>query len=185
MLSENELDEFFDQHFTRWAFRLETLTGYDVASDDEDFIRYLAGEAEPDAAAKQPWLDELAADTARGKLWQRVHVLRSPLSDYLRYECEWGYTYNVAAGEDVRILDLTEVEAPAGLVDEEFFLLDDSQVLLMRYSADGEFLGAESTSAVDRYRAARDAALSVAVPFHDYWVAHPQFWRENQVGAQG
>jgi len=25
---------------------------------------------------------------------QRVHVLRTPLSDYLRFECEWGYAYN-------------------------------------------------------------------------------------------
>ncbi len=39
-------------------------------------------------------------------------MLRTPLSDYLRYECEWGYTYNVTAGEDVRILDLAT--APPG-----------------------------------------------------------------------
>ena len=48
-------------------------------------------------------MDRLRADTAADRRWRRVHVVELPLSDYLRYECEWGYTDNAAHGEDVRI----------------------------------------------------------------------------------
>jgi hypothetical protein len=29
------------------------------------------------------------------------------------------------------------------------------------------------------HRRYRDAALAAAVPFPEYWAAHPQYWREN------
>ena len=35
-----------------------------------------------------------------------MHVVSTPLNAYLRYQFEWCYTYNVQAGQDVRILDL-------------------------------------------------------------------------------
>jgi hypothetical protein len=52
-------------------------------------------------------------------------VLTSPLSEYLRYECEWGYLPNAAAGEDIRILDLAEKPRPDGLISEDFWLMDN------------------------------------------------------------
>ncbi|MGH3929687.1 MAG: DUF6879 family protein [Pseudonocardiaceae bacterium] len=68
-------------------------------------------------------LDQLRAGTAAGRQWRRVHVLRSPLNDYLCYECEWCYTYNVAAGEDVRILDVAETPAGEALLSVgDFFV---------------------------------------------------------------
>jgi len=39
-----------------------------------------------------------------GKVFQRVHVVREPLTDYLRYEFGWSYPPYVEAGEDIRIL---------------------------------------------------------------------------------
>jgi hypothetical protein len=175
MLGENELDEFFAAHFARSAFRLEVRDAYAVASDGGDFARYLAGEALPDAARKNAWLDELAADTAAGKSWQWVHVVRSPLSDYLRYAFEWGYAINIGAGADVRVLDLAEVPRPAALPDEDFWLLDDNAAVVMGYDDDGRFVGAEPAPPGDlaRYRAAKDAAWAAAVPFAQYWAAHP------------
>lgn len=180
MLDERELDEFFAQHFHRTAFRLEVRDSYAVASDGGDLARYLAGEDAPDATRKNAWLDELRADTAAGKRWQWVHVVRGPLSDYLRYEFEWGYAVNIHAGAEVRILDLAECPRPAGLLDEDFWLLDDDGVLVMRYDARGRFLGAESTALAElaRYRRARDVAWQAATPFADYWAAHPGYHRQ-------
>jgi hypothetical protein len=142
MLSERELDEFFAAHFHATALRVEARDSYAVASDGGDFARYLAGEDAPDPARKNAWLDELAADTAAGKRWQWVHVVRSPLTDYLRFEFEWGYAVNIGAGAQVRILDLAERPAPAGLVAEDFWVLDGQAVLLMHYDGEGRFLGA-------------------------------------------
>jgi hypothetical protein len=179
VLSERELDQFFARHFHRIAFRLEVRDSYAVASDGGDLARYLAGEDAPDATRKNAWLDELRADTAAGKRWQWVHVVRGPLTDYLRYECEWGYAVNIHAGAEVRILDLAERAAPAVLPDEDFWLLDDEAVLIMRYDDRGQFVGAEPAALgeLSRYRRAREAAWDTAVPFADYWAAHPGYHR--------
>lgn len=159
-------------------FRLETLDRYEVRTDGSDYDRYLRGEPGPDMDRKRPWMDRLAADAARGLRNYRVHVLRSPLSPYLRYECEWGYAYNATVGEEIRILDLSERPEPTGLMHEDFWLMDDTTVVRMVYRA-GKFIGAEVLPPVDlgRYRAARDAAWQGAVPFKEYWETHRQYWR--------
>ena len=179
MLDERGLDEFFAAHFHRTAFRLEVRDNYAVASDGGDFARYLAGEDLPDAARKSVWLDELRADTAAGKRWQWVHVVRGPLSDYLRYAFEWGYAVNIHAGADVRVLDLAEQPRPAAIPDEDFWLLDAEAVLIMHYDDQGRFLGAKTAvqAELPRYRHARDAAWEAAEPFADYWARHPEFHR--------
>jgi hypothetical protein len=183
MLGEARFEEVMSG-FRRHAFRLETLDVYNVGEDNE-VARYLRGELAPDPEDQEPWLATLRAERAAGKMRQRVHVLRGPLTSYLRYECEWGYLPNTAAGEDVRILDLAERPRPAGLdVDHDFWLLDDSDVLRMHYDAGGGFLGAEilGEEMLPRYLAARDAALGAAEPFASYWRRHPEY---HQVPPHG
>jgi hypothetical protein len=183
VLTERELDEFFAQHFRRTAFRLEVRDDYAVASDGGDLARYLAGADAPDPARKNAWLDELRADTAAGKRWRWVHVVRAPLSDYLRYACEWGYAINVGAGAEVRILDVTGRPWPAGVPGEDFWLLDDSAVLRMHYDGRGRYFGAEPAELAElvRYRRARDAAWRAAEPFEAWWTAHPEYHRAARV----
>jgi hypothetical protein len=79
----------------------------------------------------------------------------------------------------VRILDLAEQPRPAGLPDEDYWLLDDEAVLIMRYDARGQFLGADPVGPdeLPRYRRARDAAWQAAEPFADYWAGHPGYHR--------
>ncbi len=178
MLNERELGRFINEHFRQTAFRLEVLDAYAVASDGGDFARYLAGEPAPDAARKNAWLDTLRAERRAGKTRQWVHVVHGPtLSDYLRFEMEWGYLPNLQAGAEVRILDLAEQSRPDGLVDEDFWLLDGETALIMHYDHVGHFTGAEVAEDVSRYRKARNAAWNSAVPFTDYWQAHPQYHR--------
>ena len=107
------LNSWMERHFTRSAFRLETMQTYEVAADGTDYRRYLDGEPTWTPERKQPWLDTLAAEAKRGLRRSRVRIVTRPVSDYTRYECEWGYAPNVAAGEDVRILDLGERDLPA------------------------------------------------------------------------
>ncbi len=183
MLDAPRLGELIRSRFTRSAFRLETLDAYDVGDDGGDVARYLRGEPEPDPERKGAWLARLRAERAAGKMRQRVHVLRGPLSGYLRYECEWGYLPNVTAGEDVRILDLAErPRPPAADIDHDFWLLDDQVVARMHYDQSGRFAGAEilADAELPRYRAARDAALEAAEPFTRYWRRHPEYHRANQ-----
>jgi hypothetical protein len=55
--------------------------------------------------------------TGTGKRLQRVHILRSPLTEYLRFELGRGYVGNARAGEDIRIIGLASGEI-RGLPDK-------------------------------------------------------------------
>ncbi len=176
LLNEQQLGECIDEHFTSTLFRLETLDNYGVT---EDVQRYLAGEPGPTST----WPEVIRNEVADDRYTYRVHVVRSPLSDYLRYEFEWCYVPNAAAGELIRVLDTSEQHKPAELVNEDFWIVDDAYLIRMHYAPDGEFVGAtlEDAELLPRYRAARDAAWTTAADFHDYWRQHPQYHRERLV----
>ncbi|MFD3516078.1 DUF6879 family protein [Streptomyces sp. NPDC058657] len=155
--------------FERTAFRLETLDEYDVEEEREEIARFLAGEEMGPDWDDNPWVRSL---TDRGKQVGRVHVLRSPLTDYLRYELA-AYPGNIKAGESIGIVDLADQDV-TGLPDHDFWLFDDRDVFRMHYSPEGAFIGGEHLPPhrLSEYRAYRDRALAVAVPFADYWERH-------------
>ncbi len=184
MLNEQDLGAYL-RRATRTLFRLETLPAYAVPTDGSDFQRYLNGEPEPTMERKNRWLDRLRKERAQGLYRHRVRVLRTPLSEYDRYACEWGYAYNVPAGDDTRILDLTTHPVPSSWVDHDFWLIDDAYPVQMHYDEGGQFLGAEvvSPTALGRYQAARDALWQAAEPFETWWQRHPEFHRATRVAS--
>ena len=153
--------------FTREAFRLETLPTYAVASEDDELRAFLATGrlVIPD---DDPWLVRVRHFRATGRWIGRVHVVRHPLTDYLRYEFAV-YAHTVQAGEDVRILDLTGHGDP-DLPAQDFWLFDDSRVVRMDYDADGHQLGRELLTEIDpaQYVTWKQRALELSVPFLDY-----------------
>lgn len=178
MMDAAELRDFIRQNFTQTAFRLETLQQYEVASDGNDFGRYLAGEPAPTPERKKPWLDRLRSERERGLYRHRVRIVNRPVSDYTRYECEWGYAPNAEAGEDIRILDLGERALPRVYADEDFWLIDGAHALFMRYDETGAFLGAElDPTMVQIARRTRDALWPLAEPFSAWWGVHPELHR--------
>lgn len=178
MLDERELGAYLRQA-TRSLFRLELLPLYDVPTDRGDFPRYLAGEPAPDMERKGHWLEFLREQRAQGIDRHRVRVLRTPLSDYDRYACEWGYAYNVPAGDDTRILDVARRPLSPAVVDHDFWLVDHERPVWMHYDDEGHFLGATVIDPAEsgRYQAARDAAWDAAEPFEAWWAAHPEYHR--------
>jgi hypothetical protein len=190
VMNAAELGAYIRANFTdhpepagRGAFRLETLPAYEVASDGSDFARYLAGEAAPTPERKQPWLARLRHEKERGLHRSRVHVVDAPLSDYLRYECEWSYVPNGEAGEEIRILDRSEVRLTVEhdelfTTTGDFWLLNGEVVVRMNYDEQGRFIGAEIVSDdVAVYQRAAEAAWTLAKPFLQWWARHPQYWR--------
>jgi hypothetical protein len=147
------------------AFRLETLAVYDVSEEREEFADFLAGGPLPAKSADNPWVRSM---TDHGKQVSRVHVLSSPLSDYLRYELAW-YPGNVAAGESIGIIDLARQNV-SGLPDHDFWLFDDARVYRMHYTEAGQFIGGQllPDSRLAEYRRYRDIALTHAVSFAEY-----------------
>ncbi len=183
-ITDAELDVLWDG-LEREAFRLETLDRYAVPGEAGTVRRYLAGAPHEKTEFVRSWADYVADMVASGVTYHRVHVVQSPLSDYLRYEFEWGYAEYARRGERAYILDTAEVLQPDGVPDYDFWLLDNTHVIRMHYEPSGAFLGAELLpgSALDEHRYARDIALAHAVPFEQWWADHPRYWRENWRGA--
>lgn len=181
MLTAQELGEYIDTRLAQSAFRLERLDRYDVAADGDDFERFMRGEVAPRPERKQPWLERLRREAEAGILNQRVHVLRTPLTDYLRYECEWGYVPNAHAGEDIRILDLAEHDLPPGVVDHDFWLVDNTHAIRMHYDDSGQFIGAEPVDDPSLYQHSRAVLVADAEPFSAWWGRHCEEWREYRV----
>lgn len=178
-LSNEDFDALFEGA-AKSVFRLETLPAYNPVSEAAAQESYLAGEPCPKIGVTTPYMRKVEEQTGRGVRCFRVHVVHSPLTDYLRYEMEWGYAFNSRAGEEILILDTTEKGRPSELVDEDFWFFDDTHVVRMNYRSDGEYLGKELLEAPDleHYRAQRDLATAQAVPFNEYWRAHPQYHRD-------
>ena len=184
-LDLRELAAFLGEHHHRDLLRVETLDRYSSASDGAEFDRYRAGEPEPDRAAKTAWLDRIRIDTEAGRVWRRLRVVQPPLTDYVRYSCEWGYTDNAAAGEEVRLLDLSTVSPGASVLlgIGDYYLLDASHAAAMRYDSTGTFTGAEPVTGpvTDIYRAAAQVGWQLAEPFEQWWNRHPEHHRSPAV----
>src|SRR5262249_53273394 len=118
----------------RRAFHLEQRDTYNVEVEDEPFGRWLRGEPD-DYEWHQDWLSFLRQAGAAGVRVQRVRVVSLPHATYTR----WGLDVarlSVEAGEDIRYLPrdlIKDIEFP----DEDYWLLDDDQLILSVFSPDG------------------------------------------------
>ncbi|QDO20059.1 hypothetical protein FNV65_20565 [Streptomyces sp. S1A1-8] len=171
-ISPTDFGKLFAE-FQREAFRLETLSVYTIPDEQETFSAFKAGEPQPDKHKTAPWVSTIRKNVESGKRMYRVHVVRRPLTDYLRYEMAWGYVRNAAAGEEFFILDVTDRPNPLeGIPD--FWAFDESAIVTMEYNGKGEFLGAqqESEDEAGKWLSIRDSALAEAVPFADWWAEY-------------
>lgn len=168
-LTPQEFGTAFDSLFRRSAFRLELLDRYVAANEAEPFRRFRSGIPQ-DPSWREPWARFVRASVRDGKQMERVHVVGEPLSDYLQFELTCAYPANVAAGEDVRIFPLDEYPLHTYPL-RDFWLFDDAAAVVMDYDDDGNFLGADVTTApvrIARYAAVRDFIVPRAVPLADY-----------------
>lgn len=177
----DELVAFIDGHYRRRGdrlFRMEVLPEYLVDDDGDDYSRWLKGASEPTWSRKQSWLDVLRRDRENGMHSSRVRIFSERLTDYERYACHFGYLYNVEF-EDIRVLRRGEHAIPGGLVEADFWVINDTYVVLMHYDECGRFEAAErlDQDQLDQYLHTRDTAMAAAEPFRTWWARHPELHR--------
>jgi hypothetical protein len=103
----------------------------------------------------------------------RVRVVRRPLSEYVRFELDWGYPQNVEAGEDIRILELGRDDQLPAIPEPErgydYWCFDAVTVVRLEYDGTGRFVGVVSASEhASRFVVCQEYAIRRAVPFSDY-----------------
>ncbi|MFC5802561.1 DUF6879 family protein [Streptomyces formicae] len=155
------------QGFSREAWRLETLPWYRVPSEDGDIRDLLAGHRIDPSNYSSSYTDGLRKLRTEGKSKGRVHIVSRPLTDYLRFEFMY-YAVHAAAGDDIRILDVTDRPNPLEEV-QDFWLFDRSEVVLMNYETDGTQISREVFEGdVAPFLQYQRIALAEAVPFEEY-----------------
>lgn len=162
-------------NFRYSLFRLEALQRYGGSGEDEALAAFLVGELIPLSTALQKWTEMLRQRVSSGCVVQRVHVVTSPLTDYMRFELA-SYAPNVEAGEDVRIIPVPSSDSwPTDVPRDDFWLIDSSELWSQRYDQDGTWLGVEritDTRQIVKACHARDAALHHSLLWSDYLRDH-------------
>lgn len=115
---------------TRRAAKFEQRDSYLVDEDIDVFERWRRGQAAADEGL-EPWLNVVREVTASGRAVQRVRVVTTPPTDYIRFEAA-AVPASAAAGEDIRYLPRA---AAAGLPDHDFWIFDDA-VMILHFAPD-------------------------------------------------
>lgn len=157
-------------------FRLETLQVYAAPDEEPGIAAFHRGDPQPPPnPAEDDWAAKLRANRDAGRVQQRVHVVTEPITDYLAYELCWEYGPHTAAGEDIRIIPVTDTW-PDDVPRSDFTLFDSQLLFRLDYAPDGTWLGAKQITdpaSVIAACAARDAALHHATPWAQYMTRHP------------
>ncbi len=154
--------------FRSEAWRLETLPQYLVPQEAEELEAFRAGARVDPLTYSSAYTERLKRQRAEGRRQGRVHVISRPLSEYLEFEFSRYYEPNVMAGEDIRILDVTDRENPLPDV-QDFWMFDRSTVVLMRYEPDGTQISRELHEGdPDPFIEYQRIAVAESVPFLDF-----------------
>jgi len=153
--------------YERSAWRFETQPTYTMPGEQESLSRWRSGESKPEGH-NTGWHETVRAAVSAGKTIGRVRVVQQPLTEYQRYQLEWGIPGNVEAGEDIRILDMTELKLD--LPGHDFWLFDDSLIVDLNFNPDGTLLNVDRRENPDlgTYHGWKRVALEHAVPFDEY-----------------
>lgn len=167
MLLDGEEWATYFENFKRSAWRLETQPTYTMPNEADLFVRFLAGEPKPDGFNFE-WEARVRNNVTSGKAMGRVRVVRRPFSNYTLSQFSRSIPGNISAGEDIRILDLTnkDVELP----NQDFWLFDESVVVHLNFRPDGTLQDRELVESPDlaKYLKWRDVAIVESVPFSEY-----------------
>ncbi|MFE4977775.1 DUF6879 family protein [Kitasatospora sp. NPDC056651] len=152
--------------YQREAFRFEAQPTYTMPKESESLARFLRGDPKP-AEHNAAWHRRVRGFVSSGRVIGRVRVVRRPLTDYQQYQFAWGIPGNIAAGEDIRVLDLTELDL--GIPDQDWWLFDDSSAVHLNFRPDGTQINRELvTGDMGRHQEWKSLALAHSVPYPEY-----------------
>ncbi|MER5888566.1 DUF6879 family protein [Streptomyces sp. NPDC001941] len=167
LLDGDEWGRYFDS-FTHDAWRFEAQPTYTMPSEQENIARFLRGEPKPEAH-NAGWHRDVRTYKATGRTIGRVRIVRQPLTDYQRYQFAWGIPGNIAAGEDIRVLDVTHDDHGLPLTGRDWWMFDDARLVHLNFRPDGTQIDrATFDGDLAPYREWRRVAVERSVSFAEY-----------------
>lgn len=162
--------EEFRKRFTNCklsAWRFECQPTYTIPREQDNFRRWRAGDPKPERH-NAAWHETVRSIVSTGRTIGRARTVRQPLTEYQRYQLSWGIPGNIEAGEDIRILDLTDLELD--LPSHDFWIFDESTVVNLNFRPDGTLIDREQFDTPDlaQHLKWRDTALAHAVPLSEW-----------------
>ncbi|MYW03814.1 hypothetical protein GT354_37145 [Streptomyces sp. SID3343] len=156
------------------AVHLEMRDVYTSEDEAQDFAAWQAGHRhDPTDRASwwTPWLDLIAATTARGVTVRRARVVSQPVTTYIAYEHACTHQ-NIAAGEHVRWLPRSRA-SDLLLPGNDLWVMDDRLVRFNLFTGNGEFLhhvDLHDAALAKQCVTAFEAVWERAVPHEDFEV---------------
>ncbi|MFD4630472.1 DUF6879 family protein [Streptomyces sp. NPDC058284] len=167
LLDGEEWRRFFDT-FEHEAWRFEAQPTYTMPKEQENVARFLRGESKPDDHNAR-WHERVRGYVESGKRVGRVRIVRQPLTDYQRYQFAWGIPGNIAAGEDIRVLDVTQEGYGLPLSGRDWWMFDELRIAHLNFRPDGTQISRVTYEGDPApYREWQRIALEHAVPFEEY-----------------
>ncbi|MGW0734283.1 DUF6879 family protein [Streptomyces sp. NPDC002851] len=150
------------------AWRLETLPQYLVPQEVAEFAAFREGQPPLTPYTASSYTERVSRQRVEGKYNGRVHIVTQPLSEYLRFEFTRYYAVHVRAGDDIRILDVTDRPNPLQGV-QDFWMFDRTEVVLMNYEQDGTQINREVFEGdVSPFIEYQRIAMAASMPFEEY-----------------
>jgi hypothetical protein len=168
-MTSEELDHLY-KSFTTYAWRLEARDVYGVPEENTRLQAFLEGRELPRSDSKDAWSQMTAAAAAAERPFARVRMVGRPVTDYTRWEFSV-YPENIRAGEEVRVLDRTWLDADdefGTLWNTDFWLFDDTTAVVQNYADDGRYLGPTLAEDARPYVQLRARALELSVPYNEF-----------------
>lgn len=159
------LGDMFEK-FQKSAKRLELLQEYNIEGQEkETFDNYIKGQVVTPYEELKEWNSLVKTWTSNGKTVERVRVIASPLSVYLKFEIELGYLPSFLFGQDVYFIDKIKYEnLNHNKNNKDFWIFDDEYVFIMEYDENGKFQNSyqvEGDDYIKLYNSLKSNAISL------------------------
>ncbi|MGY1499489.1 DUF6879 family protein [Streptomyces sp. QTS52] len=167
LLDGDEWRRTFDT-YERDAWRFEAQPVYTMPRETENVAGFLRGDSKP-ADHNSRWHERVRGFVASGRTIGRVRVVRHPLTDYQRYQFAWGIPGNIAAGEEIRVLDVSQDDYGLPLSETDWWIFDEALLVRLNFRADGTQINRELFAGdISPYLEWKRIALAHSVPFAEY-----------------
>jgi hypothetical protein len=144
--------EFYHRLFSfrHTAFRIESQRIYHEPEEHEAVADFAAGDPHDpnELPSLKLWFERIRNLTDRGRRMTRVRIHDDPPTDSQQWE-RWIGKWNAAAGEQIYYMARQQAE-DIGLLAEldsaDYWLLDDTDLIVMRFDSEGRRISNELTT---------------------------------------